>query len=185
MIAYYYRTISYCLLLFSMLISSSCSSTYYREILHTRDFSHKDWKQHLQESIADASIIIVKDQNLLLSHYGTSGLYRLGNISFEEEGLKGVLLSAPPYMHGSLPERNRISAYSIPTRERDLVFNSLRIHLNVELSGDEEIILYRNMILTESFDRQGSSYSGFRRTGDTNKNTAASLISLLLFILLF
>lgn len=176
----------YAMLLFFLILFNACSSSYYREIRQHYDMKDRDWKRHLQFQADGASMIIIKDDKLLRSPYGSSasGLYKMEDVRFEEKGMRGVLSPAPPYMHGVLPEKNRLSAYSIPDQQREEVFNSLRVHLDVNLSGDEEMIYYRDIVLTESFKKEQSYFLSNSPTSKTGLGAPASLLSVLLFFLL-
>ncbi|MEM8886717.1 MAG: hypothetical protein AAGD28_01945 [Bacteroidota bacterium] len=173
---------SYVLLFFSLFLLSGCSYSYYREIRQHYDMDDRDWKRHLQAEAAGASMIVIKDEKLLRAPYASSGagLYKLDEVSFEETGMRGVLSPAPFYMHGALSEKHRLSAYSVPENQREEIFNSLRVHLDINLSGDEEMIYYRDIVLTESFKKDPPYYGSNSSTSRTATGAASALVSLLL-----
>ena len=173
---------SYALLFFSLFLFSSCSYSYYREIRQHYDMDDRDWKRHLRAEAAGASMIILKDEKLLRAPYATAGagLYKIDELSFEENGMRGILSPAPFYMHGALPEKHRLSAYSVPEERREEIFNSLRVHLDITLTGEEEMIYYRDIVLTESFKKEPPYYGSSSPTSRNAKGATAALVSLLL-----
>ena len=84
-------------------------------------------------------------------------------------------------MHGALSEKHRISAYSVAENQREEVFNSLRVPLDINLSRDEEMIYYSAIVLTESFKKEAAYYDSDFPTSRTAKGATSSLGILLLF----